>query len=105
VVAIFYILRRNYLNAANLTKEVANGEEVYRLILAEETTFLNKASIAKILSELPENSTVIIDGEKSYFIAYDVLENIQEYATHTSLLKNIKVITKGIKTLESAGGH
>jgi MFS superfamily sulfate permease-like transporter len=105
VVAIFYILRRNYMNAANLTKEIINGEEVYRLILAEETTFLNKASIAKTLSELPENCTVIIDGEKSYFIAYDVLENIQEFAEHVSKLKNIKVITKGIKPVESAGGH
>jgi RNA-splicing ligase RtcB len=93
------------LNAANLTKEINNGEEVYRLILAEETTFLNKASIAKTLSELPENCTVIIDGEKSYIIAYDVLENIQEFAEHVSKLKNIKVITKGIKPVESAGAH
>ena len=104
-VAVFYILRRTYQNAANLVKEEHDGEEVYRLILAEETTFLNKASIARTLSELPENCTVIIDGEKSFYISYDVLENIQEFSQQTSKLKNIKVLTKGIDSVTSVGKH
>ena len=58
---------------------------------------LDKASIAKTLSELPENSTVIIDGEKSFYISDDVLENIQEFIENAAPIKNIKVITKGIK--------
>lgn len=97
VVAIFYVIRRNYLNPSKLTKEVIDGKEVYRLTLSEETTFLNKASIAKTLDEIPENSTLIIDGEKTFFIAYDVLENIQEFINYTSKLKNISVSTLGIK--------
>ena len=104
-VAIFYILRRNYLNAANLTKEVKDGNEIYKLTLAEETTILNKASIAKTLSELPEDSTVIIDGEKSFYISDDVLENIQEFKEDYAKSKNIKVITKGIKEVELVASH
>lgn len=102
VVAIFYILRRNYLNASNLSKEIDGDKNVFRLTLAEETTFINKASIAKTLDELPKDSTVIIDGEKSYFIAYDVIENIKEFRDFTSKTKNIKVITKGIKSVKAA---
>ncbi|MGE0560994.1 MAG: SulP family inorganic anion transporter [Flavobacteriales bacterium] len=105
IVAIFYVLRRNYLNSSNLIKEKGEKNNVYKLILAEETTFLNKASISKTLDELPENSTIIIDGEKSYYIAYDVLENIQEFTHHTSKLKNITVITKGIDEAYSKSQH
>ena len=104
-VAIFYILRRNYLNAANLTTEIKDGNEIYKLTLAEETTILNKASIAKTLSELPENSTVIIDGEKSFYISDDVLENIQEFIEGTAQNKNINVITKGIKEVTLVANH
>ncbi|MBV6484299.1 MAG: C4-dicarboxylic acid transporter DauA [Flavobacteriales bacterium] len=104
-VALFYILRRNYLNPSRLTKETINGKDVYKLRLSEETTFLNKASIAKTLDEIPENSDLIIDGEKTFFIAYDVLENIQEFTNYTSKIKNINVTTIGIKEVTIAGGH
>ncbi|HRP59125.1 MAG TPA: SulP family inorganic anion transporter, partial [Vicingus sp.] len=104
-VALFYILRRNYLNPSRLTKETKNGKDVYKLRLSEETTFLNKASIAKTLDEIPENSDLIINGEKTYFIAYDVLENIQEFTNYTSKIKNINVTTIGIKEVTIAGGH
>lgn len=104
-VAIFYILRRNYLNAANLTTEIKDGNEIYKLTLAEETTILNKASIAKTLSELPEDSTVIIDGEKSFYISDDVLENIQEFIENAAPVKNIKVITNGIKEVTLVTGN
>lgn len=105
VVAIFYVIRRNYLNPSKLTKEIIDGKEVYKLTLSEETTFLNKASIAKTLDEIPENSTLIINGEKTFFIAYDVLENIQEFVNYTSKLKNISVSTLGIKEVTINSQH
>lgn len=104
-VALFYVLRRNYLNPSKLTKEVINGKEIYKLTLSEETTFLNKASIAKTLDEIPDNSTLVIDGEKTFFIAYDVQENIQEFVEYTSTLKNINVTTKGIKEIKTNTNH
>lgn len=100
-VAFFYILRRNYLNPSNFKCEEIEGVKTYTLTLSEETTFINKASIAKTLDELPDDCTVIIDGENSYFIAYDVIENIKEFRDYTSKTKNIHVITKGIKTVKS----
>ena len=97
VVAVFYILRKNYKNALNCKKEVVDGKTKYTLTLSEEVTFLNKASVAKELAKIPEDSTLIIDASKSYAVAYDVLENIQEFVNHTSKLKNIQVETKGIE--------
>ena len=50
--------------------------------------------VAKELAKIPEDSTLIIDASKSYAVAYDVLENIQEFVNHTSKLKNIQVFTQ-----------
>ena len=53
-----------------------NKGEVIRLQLSENVTFLNKASILLTLHHLPDNTEVIIDGSKSTFIDYDVLDAI-----------------------------
>lgn len=99
VVAVFYILRKNYKNALNCKKEEVDGKTKYTLVLSEEVTFLNKASVAKELAKIPENSILLIDASKSYTVDHDVLENIQEFINHTSKLKNIQVETKGIDSV------
>jgi MFS superfamily sulfate permease-like transporter len=75
------------------------------LQLSEEVTFLNKGSIGNTLQNLPENSTVVIDGSKSLNIDYDVLEIIQDFQNYTAPLRNITVQTKGIKGVDVVGGH
>lgn len=105
-VAIFFILRKNYLNtfkSAHLVQE--DGKDIYHLILSEEVTFLNKATIAKELSQIPPDSHLIIDGEKSHSISYDVLENISEFIQYTSKTKNINVVTKGIDEIKILSNH
>ncbi|GAB2774921.1 SulP family inorganic anion transporter [Rhabdobacter roseus] len=105
VVAVYYILRKNYRHSHHYKKEEYKDGEVIRLILSEEVTFLNKGSIGLTLEELPENSTVIIDGSKSVDIDYDVLEIIQNFKLHTAPLKNIKIETIGIRDVNAVGGH
>jgi carbonic anhydrase len=105
VVAVFYILRKNYKNALNLRIDEVDGKPTYYLTLSEEITFLNKASVAKALADIPEDVNLIIDGSNSYSISYDVLENIQEFVNHTSKLKNITVETKGVDAVKVIAGH
>lgn len=101
--ALFFILRRNYKYAYKYAKEVnSKGEEVTRLTLSEDVTFLNKGSLASALSDLPNNSRVIIDGSKSASIDYDVLEVIQEFKKHTAPFKNITLETINIKEVAVA---
>ncbi|PKP47142.1 MAG: hypothetical protein CVT95_05980, partial [Bacteroidetes bacterium HGW-Bacteroidetes-12] len=68
-------------------------------------TFLNKASITKELDAIPENTHVVIDGSKSFAIAYDVLENIQEFVDYTFKLRNITAETKGLDKVKSISSH
>jgi MFS superfamily sulfate permease-like transporter len=55
---------------------------VIHLALAEDVTFINKASIQRTLTQIPDNSKVIIDGSNTIHIDYDVIEIIREFETN-----------------------
>jgi MFS superfamily sulfate permease-like transporter len=105
VVAIYFILRKNYKHSYRYVKEKDQNGEVITLQLSEEVTFLNKGSIGLTLDNLPDNSTVIIDGSKSVHIDYDVLEIIQDFKEHRAPMRNITVETRGIAGVTAVGGH
>jgi SulP family sulfate permease len=93
---IFYTLKHSYRNSYYMkdiiTKE--NGHQVHHIVLAEEVSFFNKASIMQALDTIPENSTVVIDCTRSKSIAYDVVEFIRDYRINAKL-KDINVETIG----------
>ena len=66
LVGIFYTLRHSYRNSHYMKETVTTeeGQEVHQLVLAEEVSFFNKASVIKELDEIPANSKVIIDCNK-----------------------------------------
>ena len=82
VVAIFYILRNNYKKPFLFQKDKHLADGVIRLALAEDVTFINKASIQRTLSQIPDGSKVVIDASKSINIDYDVIEIIDEFKTN-----------------------
>ncbi len=91
---IFYTLRHSYRNS-HYMKETVTGEqghEVHHLVLAEEVSFFNKASVIKELEKIPKNSKVIIDCTNSKSIAYDVVELIRDFRSNAKT-KNITVET------------
>ncbi len=89
---IFYTLRHSYRNAYHMRDVVTteDGHEVHQLVLAEEVSFFNKASVIKALDAIPQNSKVIIDCTKSKSIAHDVVELIKDYESNAKI-KNITV--------------
>ena len=91
---IFYTLRHSYRNSHYMKEIVTGGEghEVHHLVLAEEVSFFNKASVIKELDEIPKNSKVIIDCTNSKSIAYDVVELIRDFKSNAKT-KNITVET------------
>ena len=91
---IFYTLRHSYRNSHYMKERVTteDGHEVHHLVLAQEVSFFNKASVIKELEEIPENSKVIIDCSNSKSIAYDVVELIRDYRSNAKT-KNITVET------------
>jgi MFS superfamily sulfate permease-like transporter len=94
VASIFFTLNHSYRNSYHMKDIVTNdeGRDVHHIVLAEEVSFFNKASIIKTLEAIPENAKVIIDCSKSKAIAYDVVEFIRDYPLQAEL-KNIRVET------------
>ncbi|MCX2741066.1 SulP family inorganic anion transporter [Pontibacter anaerobius] len=103
-VGVFYILKANYKSPYFFHKEEHREREIIRIRLSEHVSFLNKASIVLTLDHMPENSHVIIDGENSAFIDYDVLEAIQEFKK-TAHERNIQVELVNIKDVEVMDLH
>ncbi len=89
---IFYTLRHSYRNAYHMKDKVTTeeGHELHHLVLAEEVSFFNKASVIKALDNIPANSKVIIDCTQSKSIAHDVVELINDYESNAKT-KNITV--------------
>jgi len=94
VLGIYFTLHHSYRNSYYMKDVVTSDDnkETHHLVLAEEVSFFNKASIIQALSSLPENSKVIIDCSQSKSIAYDVVELIQDFVDNAKL-KNINVET------------
>lgn len=104
VIGVIYILKANYKSPYFYHKEDHNDKEVIRIKLSEHVSFLNKASIVLTLEHLPRNSHVIIDGENSEFIDYDVLEAIQNFK-NTAHERNIKVEVYNVPEVTTLSAH
>jgi len=108
-VAIFYVLYNNYKKPFLFQKDQHLKDGVIRLALAEDVTFINKASIQRTLSQIPDGSKVIIDGSKSINIDFDVIEIIDEFevnAKHRDIdLTIIERERKGIKNQSTEVEH
>lgn len=78
---IFYTLRHSYRNSHYVKDNISdqNGKTVHHLVLAEEVSFFNKASLLTTFESIPNNSKVIIDCTNSKSIAYDVIEIINDF--------------------------
>lgn len=99
LVAIFFIVKKNYRHLFMYETKVHTKDEAIILKLAEDLTFLNKGSVVLTLNSVPNDSKLIIDGSAIKNIDYDILEIINDFKKHTALTKNIKVETIGIKDL------
>lgn len=97
VVSIFFILKGNLKNGYFFHKEDYHAGDKIKIQLAQEVSFLNKASIKQTLAHLPNDSTVTIDASNTTYIDYDVLELIRNFKETQSKEKNISAILVGFK--------
>lgn len=79
-VGTFFILRNNYRTPFFYHRDETADHKTVRIALSEDVSFLNKASILELLNDLPEGSTVTVDGTRSQHIDYDVIEILHDFA-------------------------
>lgn len=81
VVAVMYILYNNFKKPFLFESDEHLKDGVLHLALAQDVTFINKASILNTLSQIPNGTKVVIDASKSINIDQDVIEIIREFET------------------------
>ncbi|WP_443937893.1 SulP family inorganic anion transporter [Pedobacter sp. MW01-1-1] len=96
LVSIFFILRTNMRNPYFYTITKEGDKKNIRIKLAEEVSFLNKAAIQIVLTNVPKETNVIIDGSNTRFIDQDVLETIFNFK-HNAFTKGIVVTLENIQ--------
>ncbi len=91
------VLHGNLKNSYYFHKDQHHEGDIIKITLAEEVSFLNKASIRETLDHMPENSNVIIDASNTDYIDYDVLELIKEFRDIKAPLKKIRLRLAGFR--------
>ncbi|MEM9833265.1 MAG: SulP family inorganic anion transporter [Bacteroidota bacterium] len=78
-VGFYYILRANYSTPFSFITQDKDTHNHYEIHLSEHVSFLNKASLAKALDQLPPGSVVEIYGDNTKYIDYDAIEAVYEF--------------------------
>lgn len=92
-IGIIVVLVKSFQNSMFLHKKLEGDKEHISMKLAEEVTFLNKATIQRELNELPENSFLELDIRKTRYLDYDVVEILEDFVIQARN-KNIHVTLK-----------
>lgn len=85
IVGLFFILRNNMHRSIVVVKD----EGSFLIRFHKDTSFLHKAFLIKTLNRIPNNSEVIIDGEK-VFLDEDIIELLEDFIQMSSK-RNITV--------------
>lgn len=97
LISIFYILKQNMKVSYFYNRSTFSNGELIKLTLAQEVSFLNKASIKNTLDKLPSGSSVIIDATQTEYIDFDVLDLIRDFHRTKAPEQNIKMSLIGFK--------
>ncbi|XCI74690.1 MAG: SulP family inorganic anion transporter [Flavobacteriales bacterium] len=99
VVSILFMLRKNMRIPFYYNRVTYSHGDIIRITLAQEVSFLNKASIKKTLENIPENTNLIIDASRTEYIDFDVLDLLKEFRDFRVEIKNIKISFIGFKNI------
>ncbi len=77
-VGVIIVLRHNLRNPFTVAQHEP-ASDIYRIMLAEEVSFLNKGRILQQLASIPTHTQVIIDATQSKVVDFDVREILRDF--------------------------
>lgn len=104
VVAIFFILWKNYQTPYHFEEKDYEQGKPIRIKLAEDVSFLNKVNVLQTLNDLPNGVHVIIDGSKTRSIHLDVIEIIDDFKINAEE-RDIKLEIIGLDSVNENGNN
>lgn len=100
-VGIFQILYSNFRQPYAVNHISENGSTRMHIQLAENLTFLSKANLIDTIAHIPDDTKVVIDTSKSYFIHPDIKEILADFREN-SKYRNIQLKFIGYEPEEEA---
>jgi carbonic anhydrase/SulP family sulfate permease len=96
-VAIAFILGSNLRRPLYKVMEKHSGGDVLRIELANQVSFLNRASLEKALFEVPRGGHVLLDARSTDYIDPDILDLIEDFKKTTANAHGVKLSLAGFK--------
>ena len=95
LVSVFFVLKTNFQTAVL----VVNDHTQYLIRFTKDVSFMHKAKLRKTFEQIPENSSVVIDGTKCQFIDADIIETIEDF------IKSAPARAIEVELKKSSGAH
>ena len=89
VVGFYFVVKSNMHKSIVMVRE----NELFLIKFYKDSSFLHKAELQRLLSDIPSGSSVVIDGSQSVFIDNDIQDILEEFIKRSQLL-NIHVELK-----------
>jgi MFS superfamily sulfate permease-like transporter len=96
-ISILFILHSNLRRPLRRIVEKHTSGDVLRIELANQVSFLNRASIEKTLHEVPRGGHVLIDARSTDYIDPDIRDLISDFHDTTSKAHGVEVSLVGFK--------
>lgn len=75
VVGFIFVFKTNLHKSVVMVKD----QDLYLIRFYKDVSFLQKATIQKMLRSIPEGASVLIDGSNSVFVDNDIVDVIEEF--------------------------
>ncbi|MCL4140879.1 UNVERIFIED_CONTAM: hypothetical protein GTU68_048915 [Idotea baltica] len=95
-VSIAFILQNNLKQPIRKILEKHVGEDVLRVELPNQVSFLNRASVKRALRQVEDGGHILIDARSTRYIDPDVMDVIHEFQEKTAPAHNITVSMLGL---------
>jgi carbonic anhydrase/SulP family sulfate permease len=96
-VAVFFILQGNLRRPLRKISERHVGGEVLRIELANQLSFLNRASLLETLHALPRGSHVVLDARNTVYMDPDIYDLIRDFENEVAPAHGLDVSLLGFE--------
>ncbi|MEZ5384491.1 MAG: carbonic anhydrase [Prosthecobacter sp.] len=96
-ISILFILHGNLRRPLRRIMEKHASGDLLRIVLANQVSFLNRASLEKALNDIPRGGRVLIDARGTNYIDPDIRDLISDFRDKTSVAHGVEVNFLGLK--------
>lgn len=96
-VSIAFILNSNLRRPLRRIVEKHLGDEVLRIELASQVSFLNRAALERALRSAPRGTHILLDAHNTDYIDPDILSLIREFKEQSAPVLGVQVSLRGFR--------